>query len=77
MDTRESKWVVVGKDMDGITGYSAVHTSDVREYQSGCYWGGIAKGLSMNKAEIQQLVKELNDRNEPAPENPFRRLRIK
>lgn len=76
MNTNEHKWVVVGKDMDGIIGYAAVHTTDVREYQSGTYWGGIAKGLSMNKAEIQQLANDLNDRNEPPPENPFRRMKI-
>jgi hypothetical protein len=69
-----NKWVVIGKDMDGITGYAAVHSTDVAEYRSGCYWGGIAQGLSMHKAEIQKLADELNAKNEPAPENPFRGL---
>jgi hypothetical protein len=68
----ENKWVVIGKDMDGIIGYSAVHTLDVKDYQSGSYWGGITRGLSMHKAEIQKLADELNAKNEPAPENKFR-----
>lgn len=73
----QNKWLVIGKDMDGITGYSAVHSSDVNEYRSGCYWGGIARGLSMNQNEIKQLADELNAKNEPAPENPFRRMKLK
>ena len=73
--TQTNKWLVVGKDMDGITGYSAVHESDIAEYRSGCYWGGIAQGLSMNKQEIQKLADELNARNESAPVNPFRGIK--
>lgn len=72
----QNKWLVIGKDMDGITGYCAVHSSDVKEYHSGCYWGGIAKGLSMHKAEIQKLADELNAKNEPAPENPLRQIKL-
>ena len=72
MNTTQDKWVVIGKDMDGIIGYSAVHTSDVAEYRSGSYSGSIAKGLSMNKSEIQLLADELNARNEPPADNPFR-----
>lgn len=66
------KWVVIGKDMDGITGYCAVHADDVNEYRSGCYWSGITKGLSMYKSEIQELADELNAQNTPRPNNPFR-----
>lgn len=68
----DNKWIVIGKDMDGITGYCAVHSLDVKEYLGGSYWGGITRGLSMDKAEIQKLADELNAKNEPAPENPFR-----
>ena len=69
-----NKWIVIGKDMDGITGYSAIHELDKSDYLSGCYWGGIAKGLSMSKKEIQELADELTARNEPRPENPLRGL---
>ena len=67
-----NKWVVIGKDMDGITGYVAVHTSNVKEYHSGCYWGGIVQGISMDKAKMQKYADELNAKNEPAPEHPFK-----
>jgi hypothetical protein len=72
MNTEQNNWVVVGKDMDGLTGYSVIHNLDVRSYRNGFYWSGIVKGLSLQKAEMQVLADELNAKNEPAPENPFR-----
>lgn len=74
MNANENKWIVIGKDMDGLIGYSVVHSLDAKSYRSGCYWGGITKGLSLHKAEMQLLADELNAKNEPAPENPFRNL---
>ena len=68
----QNKWLVIGSDMDGLTGYQVVHSLDARNLRSGNYWGGIVKGLSLNKAEMQILADELNAKNEPAPENPFR-----
>ena len=72
MNNEQNKWVVVGKDMDGLTGYSVIHSLDVKSYLSGTYWGSIMRGLSLNKAEMQALADELNAKNEPAPENPYR-----
>jgi hypothetical protein len=71
----EKNWIVVGSDMDGLTGYQVVHRLDERSIRSGSYWGGIVKGLSLNKAEMQTLADELNVANEPAPENPYRGIR--
>lgn len=70
----QNKWVVIGSDMDGITGYQVVHSSDYLEVKSGCYWGGLTRGLSMNKSEMQELADELNEKNEPAPDNPMRNV---
>jgi hypothetical protein len=67
-----NNWIVVGSDMDGLTGYQVVHKLDEKDLRSGSYWGGISKGLSLNKSEMQKLADELNAKNEPAPENPFR-----
>jgi len=69
-----NNWVVVGRDMDGITGYSVVHKDDVRSLTSGMYWGGIIKDLSMDKQAMEKVAAELNAKNEPRPENPFRGL---
>lgn len=68
----QNKWLVIGSDMDGLTGYQVVHSLDARSVRSGSYWGGVVKGLSLNKAEMQTLADELNAKGEPAPENPFR-----
>ncbi len=72
----ENKWVVIGSDMDGLTGYQVVHSLDVRNLQSGTYLGSIVRGLSLNRAEMQKVADELNANNEPAPENPFRNVRF-
>ena len=69
----QNKWIVIGSDMDGITGYQVVHTRDYLEVTSGMYWGGLTKGLSMHRSEMQALADELNAKNEPPPENPFRK----
>ncbi len=74
MSTKENKWVVIGQDMDGLTGYVAVHSLDVRSYNSGSYLGSITRGLSLNRAEVQKIADELNAKGEPAPENPFRNV---
>ena len=71
----QNKWVVIGSDMDGITGYQVVHSSDYLEVKSGSYWGGLTRGLSMRKSEMQKLADELNEKNEPAPNNPMRKER--
>jgi hypothetical protein len=65
-------WIVVGSYMDGVPAFQVVHKLDERELRSGSYWGGIVKGLSMNKAEMEKIAEELNVKNEPAPENKFR-----
>lgn len=70
--TIEHKWIVVGTDMDGITGYQCVSTLDEAELRSGSYWGGITEGLSMSSKEMQILADKLNANNTPAPENPYR-----
>lgn len=72
----QNKWVVVSKDMDGLTGYQVVHSSDVNNYRSGVYWSAITRGLSLQKSEMQKLADELNAKNEPAPDNPFRNIRV-
>ena len=65
-------WIVVGSYMDGVPAFQVVHKLDEKDLRSGSYWGGIVKGLSMNKSEMIQLADELNAKNEPAPENKFR-----
>jgi hypothetical protein len=70
-----NKWIVVASDMDGLTGYQVVHSLDEPSLRSGSYWGSIVKGLSLNRAEMQILADQLNDTNEPAPENPFRDIK--
>jgi len=70
----QNKWLVIGNDMDGLTGYQVVHSLDALSVRSGSYWGGVVKGLSLNKAEMQSLADELNAKGEPAPENPFRKM---
>jgi len=69
-----NNWVVIGQDMDGLTGYSVVHKDDVRSLTSGYVWSGIRKGLSLDRKEMEKVAAELNAKNEPRPENPFRNL---
>ena len=68
----QDKWLVIGSDMDGLTGYQVVHSKDALDVRKGSYWGGVVKGLSLNRAEMQTLADQLNAQGEPAPENPFR-----
>lgn len=72
----DKNWVVVASDMDGLTGYQVVHKLDAIQVRSGSYQGSLVKGLSLNKQEMEQLAQELNDKNEPAPNNPFRNVRF-
>ena len=75
IDMIEKDWIVISSDMDGVTGYQVVHRLDERSLRSGCYWGGIVKGLSLNKSEMLILADQLNSANEPAPENPYRGIK--
>lgn len=56
-------YIVVGRDMDGVTGYTVLHKKDEREYLSGCYHSGIMNGLSMRRSEMQELADEMNKNN--------------
>jgi hypothetical protein len=53
-------YIVVGKDMDGITGYTVIHKKDETQYRSGCYHSSITNGLSMSKLEMQKLADKMN-----------------
>jgi hypothetical protein len=53
-------YIVVGEDMDGITGYTVIHKKDERQYRNGSYNMGITHGLSMIKSEMQKLADEMN-----------------
>jgi hypothetical protein len=55
-------YIVVGKDMDGITGYTVIHKKDEKQYRSGCYHSEITNGLSMIKSEMQKLADEMNNK---------------
>ena len=55
-------YIVVGEDMDGITGYTVIHKKDEREYRSGCYNMRITHGLSMRKSEMQELADKMNSK---------------
>jgi len=68
-------WLVIGSDMDGVTGFQVVHALDAPSVRSGCYWGGVVKKLTRDCKEAQNYADELNAKNEPAPENRFRKLR--
>jgi hypothetical protein len=70
---KENKWIVVSSDMDGLTGHQVVHSLDAPSVRSGSYWGGVVKDISLDKTEMQKVADELNARNEPPPENPYRR----
>lgn len=53
-------YIVVGEDMDGITGYTVLHKKDEKEFRTGSYRGIIMNGLSMNKLEMQKLADKMN-----------------
>ena len=72
----ENKWIVISNDMDGLTAFQVVHSLDARQVRSGSYSGNLVKGLSLDKAKMQQLADKLNAKNEPAPNNPFRNVRF-
>jgi hypothetical protein len=55
-------YIVVGRDMDGITGYTVIHKKDEREFKSSMYRSEIMNGLSMNKSEMQKLADEMNNK---------------
>lgn len=69
-------WLVVARDMDGLTAFSAVHALDADDMRRGSYWGGISKCLTLDPAEAQRVADELNAKGEPAPENPLRGIRF-
>ena len=56
-------YIVVGKDMDGITSYTVIHKKDENEWKSGYYHSSIMNGLSMNKSEMQKLADKMNITN--------------
>ena len=56
-------YIVVGEDMDGITGYTVIHKKDERQYRSGSYHMSITHGLSMLKSEMQELADKMNNQN--------------
>ena len=57
-------YIVVGEDMDGITGYTVIHKKDEAEWRSGSYHMRIMNGLSMVKSEMQKLADEMNSKEE-------------
>ena len=69
-------WLVVSKDMDGLTGHQVVHALDADDVRRGCYWGGVSKCYTLSWAEAQRVADELNAKGEPAPENPHRGIRF-
>jgi hypothetical protein len=74
MKQTENKWVVIGSDMDGLTGYQVVHSTHAHKIRSGCYWGGIVEGLSLNRAEMQELADKLNSENQAPSEDPLAQI---
>jgi len=74
MQATENKWVVIGSDMDGLTGYQVVHSTHAHKIRSGCYWGGIVEGLSLNRAEMQVLADTLNSENKAPSNDPLAKL---
>ena len=56
-------YIVVGRDMDGLTGYTVVHKKDEKEFYSGCYRGSIMNGLSLDKSEMEKLAEKMNKKN--------------
>ena len=57
-------YIVVGEDMDGITGYTVIHKKDEKQWRSGSYHMSIMNGLSMVKSEMQKLADEMNSKEE-------------
>jgi len=57
-------YIVVGRDMDGVTGYTVLHKKDEKEYWSGCYSMSIMNGLSMRRSEMQELADKMNKNGE-------------
>ena len=55
-------YIVVGRDMDGVTGYTVLHKKDETEYLSGCYHSSIMNGLSMSKLEMQKIADDMNNK---------------
>ena len=55
-------YIVVGRDMDGVTGYTVINKKDEVEFYSGCYRGKIMNGLSMRKSEMQELADKMNNK---------------
>jgi len=55
-------YIVVGRDMDGVTGYTVVHKKDEQEFYSTMYRSEIMNGLSLNKAEMQELADKMNNK---------------
>jgi len=53
-------YIVVGSDMDGITGYQVIHKDNEREWRSGCYSSEITHGISMNKQVMKDLADKMN-----------------
>ena len=74
MKTTENKWVVIGSDMDGLTGYQVVHSTHAHKIRSGSYWCGIVEGLSLNRAEMQKLADKLNLENKAPSDHPLAKL---
>ena len=74
MEKNENKWVVVAKDMDGLTAYQVVHSTHAHKIRSGCYWTGIVEGSSLYRAEMQELADKLTLENRAPSDNPMARL---
>tara|TARA_R100000951_G_scaffold28525_1_gene24439 strand:+ start:65 stop:280 length:216 start_codon:yes stop_codon:yes gene_type:complete len=53
-------YIVVGADMDGITGFTVVHKDNEKEFNSGNYRGEIMNGLSINRKEMQDKADKMN-----------------
>jgi hypothetical protein len=74
MRTIENKWVVVSSDMDGLTGHQVVHSTHAHKIRSGCYWGGIVEGLSLDRTEMQALADKLNSENKASSDHPMTQI---
>jgi hypothetical protein len=55
-----NKYIVVGKDMDGLTGWMVIDRANKDELYSGAYRGSIMLGLSLDKKEMVELADNLN-----------------
>ena len=51
-----------------------VHSTHAHKIRSGCYWGGIVEGLSLNRAEMQALADKLNSENKAPSDHPLTKL---